>query len=45
MKYLIYFFIGFIIYRWICPKKAGLVVNVYFGVPGSGKTTFASFAR
>lgn len=43
MKYLIYFFIGFIIYRWIYPKKAGLVVNVYFGVPGSGKTTFAAY--
>lgn len=32
----------YILYRWMCPKKAGLVVNVYFGVPGSGKTTFAA---
>lgn len=33
----------YILYRWMCPKKAGLVVNVYFGVPGSGKTTFAAY--
>lgn len=43
MKLLIYFFIIFALYRWICPKKRGLVVNIYFGVPGSGKTTLAAY--
>lgn len=41
---MIYCIIAFyILYRWLLPKKAGLVVNVYFGVPGSGKTTFAAY--
>lgn len=31
------------IYRWLKPKDAPTVLNVYFGVPGSGKTTFAAY--
>ena len=40
IRKIILVYILFFLYRWILPKKAGLVVNVYFGVPGSGKTTF-----
>lgn len=29
--------------RWIFPPVPKLVLNVYFGVPGSGKTTFAAY--
>lgn len=43
IKKIILIYILFALYRWILPKKAGLVVNVYFGVPGSGKTTFAAY--
>lgn len=32
-----------ILYRWLCPPKVSHVLNVYFGVPGSGKTTFAAY--
>jgi len=34
---------AYILYRWLCPKKVPHVLNVYFGVPGSGKTTFAAY--
>lgn len=30
-------------YRWLKPKYPPSVLNVYFGVPGSGKTTFAAY--
>lgn len=33
----------YILYRWLCPPKVPHVLNVYFGVPGSGKTTFAAY--
>lgn len=33
----------FILLRWLFPKKPRQVLNVYFGVPGSGKTTFAAY--
>lgn len=33
----------FLFYRWLFPKKIPHVLNVYFGVPGSGKTTFAAY--
>lgn len=33
----------YIVYRWVCPPKIPHVLNVYFGVPGSGKTTFAAY--
>ncbi len=29
--------------RWMLPRKQPHVLNVYFGVPGSGKTTFAAY--
>lgn len=32
-----------ILYRWLCPRKEPHVLNIYFGVPGSGKTTFAAW--
>lgn len=31
-----------ILLRWLLPPKTQHVLNVYFGVPGSGKTTFAA---
>lgn len=31
------------LYRWLFPRKTSQIVNVYFGVPGSGKTTFAAW--
>lgn len=40
MLYLVLFFF---LYRWLCPRKVPHVLNVYFGVPGSGKTTFAAY--
>ena len=33
----------YILYRWLCPPEVPCVLNVYFGVPGSGKTTFAAY--
>ena len=33
----------YIIYRWLVPPKVPHVLNVYFGVPGSGKTTLAAY--
>ena len=41
MIYLLIFGIWF--YRWGKPQKPKLVVNIYFGVPGSGKTTLAAY--
>ena len=43
MKYLICFFIGFYIYRWMCPAKKPYSLNIYFGIPGAGKTTLAAY--
>lgn len=43
IRTIILVYVLFFLYRWILPKKAGLVVNVFFGVPGSGKTTFAAY--
>lgn len=41
---MIYIFIFVIfLYRWLCPSAPREVLNVYFGVPGSGKTTFAAY--
>lgn len=42
MIFLIIFTI-YAFYRWLCPRKVPYVLNVYFGVPGSGKTTFAAY--
>lgn len=33
----------FLLFRWLFPKSPSHVLNVYFGVPGSGKTTFAAY--
>lgn len=41
MIYLIIFIL--FLHRWLFPKKVPHVLNVYFGVPGSGKTTFAAY--
>ena len=30
-------------YRWLKPKDPSTVLTVYFGVPGSGKTTLAAY--
>lgn len=41
---MLYFYIFlYLLYRWIFPKTPRHVLNVYFGVPGSGKTTFAAY--
>jgi len=36
------FYTPFFLLSFLCPKHAH-VLNVYFGVPGSGKTTFAAY--
>lgn len=41
MLYLILIF--YILYRWTHPPKVRHVLNVYFGVPGAGKTTLAAY--
>lgn len=33
----------FLLLRWLKPKPPEHVLNIYFGVPGSGKTTFAAY--
>ncbi len=38
-----YIILLFILLRWLFPKRPRQVLNVYFGVPGSGKTTFAAY--
>lgn len=44
MLYLIlYAFILIRFFRWLRPKDPPTVLNVYFGVPGSGKTTLAAY--
>ncbi len=35
-------YLPFFLLSFLCPKYAH-VLNVYFGVPGSGKTTFAAY--
>ncbi len=40
---MIYFILFFLLTRWLFPKRPRQVLNVYFGVPGSGKTTFAAY--
>lgn len=42
-KFIIAVFVLCRIYRWLRPKSPPNVLNVYFGVPGSGKTTFAAY--
>jgi len=39
----VYLLIGFFLSRWIFPPTPKHILNVYFGVPGSGKTTFAAY--
>lgn len=34
---------GIKLFRWLLPRPPKTVLNVYFGVPGSGKTTFAAY--
>ncbi len=41
MAYLI--LVIWLLFRWMFPRKPVNVLNVYFGVPGSGKTTFAAY--
>ena len=42
LLYIIFFiYLAFFIRSFLCPKHPH-IVNVYFGVPGSGKTTFAA---
>ncbi len=40
---MIYLVILILLIRWLKPKDPPHVLNVYFGVPGSGKTTFAAY--
>ena len=40
---MIYLVILVLLIRWLRPKDPPHVLNVYFGVPGSGKTTFAAY--
>lgn len=43
LVFIIALFLFFRFFRWLCPPKVPHVLNVYFGVPGSGKTTFAAY--
>lgn len=41
---MLYFIVlALVLYRWLWPPAPKQVLNVYFGVPGSGKTTFAAY--
>lgn len=40
---MVYIILVIIFLRWLFPKHPKDVLNVYFGVPGSGKTTFAAY--
>jgi len=40
---MVWLIVLYILYRWLFPRKVPHVLNVYFGVPGSGKTTFAAY--
>ncbi|WP_295581783.1 zonular occludens toxin domain-containing protein [uncultured Oscillibacter sp.] len=40
---LLFLLLAFYVYRWFLPPAPKHVLNVYFGVPGSGKTTFAAW--
>ncbi len=40
---MIYIILFITIYRWLLPTPPKQILNVYFGVPGSGKTTFAAY--
>ena len=40
---MIYIILVYFLYRWMCPRKTRHVLNVYFGVPGAGKTTLAAY--
>lgn len=40
---MIYLITAVLLFRWLKPKSPPHVLNVYFGVPGSGKTTFAAY--
>lgn len=43
IRFIVILFILYRIYRWLKPTYPPNVLNVYFGVPGSGKTTFAAY--
>lgn len=40
---IVWIIVMFLFYRWLFPRRVPHVLNVYFGVPGSGKTTFAAY--
>lgn len=40
---MLYIILIIILFRWLRPPTPPNVLNVYFGVPGSGKTTFAAW--
>lgn len=40
---MVYIVLIFVLFRWLKPSTPPNVLNVYFGVPGSGKTTFAAW--
>ena len=43
LRILIWIILIYMFYRWLCPCKIRNVLEVYFGVPGSGKTTLAAW--
>lgn len=43
MNMIYLFVLVYVIFRWFKPVEDPHVLNVYFGVPGSGKTTFAAY--
>lgn len=40
---MVYIVLIFVLFRWLKSSTPPNVLNVYFGVPGSGKTTFAAW--
>lgn len=43
MNFIYFLVAAYIIFKWVRPADPAHVLNVYFGVPGSGKTTFAAY--
>lgn len=43
MFWIFYFIMVIAVIRWLLPPEQKHVINIYFGVPGSGKTTFAAY--
>lgn len=43
LRILIWIILIYMFYRWLCPRKKRYSLDVYFGLPGAGKTTLAAY--